>query len=285
MNRRDFPKTAIASAAGKRVNWAIGLPLVLALGACGGGGSEPVADSAAPNVLAQILRQKQSSTSTTTPTTTTTTTTTATTTPLAAAPASTTNLVSNPGFESGLTGWGNWGNAQAVTGQSASGSQSVRVGTAAGGVGQNVAGMIAGTSYHFTSKVKVSVAGETAYVGVKFQDATGATLLDKITPVTSTSYSAVSLDAVAPANSATALVYVWKNAGVGYADVDDVGLGPVSTSTTAPAPSTTTPSTTNLVSNASFETGLTGWGNWGNSTAVTGQSATGSYALCVGTAA
>jgi hypothetical protein len=289
MKRRDFSKAAVALAAGKQVKWAVGLPLVLALGACGGGGGEPVADSAAPTVLslsAQMFRQKQAypnptaSTSTTTSTTTATAPTTTAPSPTATAPASTTNLVSNPGFESGLTGWGSWGNAQAVTGQAASGSYSVRVGTAAGGVGENVAGMIAGTSYHLTSMAKVSVAGETGYIGVKFQDATGATLLEKTAPVTTTAYSAVALDAVAPANTVAALVYVWKNAGVGYVDVDDVGLGLVSTA--APAPP---PSTTNLVSNPGFETGLTGWGNWGNSWAVTGQSASGSYALCVGTAA
>jgi hypothetical protein len=243
MKRRDFSKPVAAT---KRVNWAV-LPLVLALGACGGGGGDSVADdpaaSAELSAASQVFRQKTrtdatTSTATPAPTTPTSTTTPPSNTTAAAAPSA--NLVSNPGFESSLTGWGNWGNAMSVTDQSFAGSNSLRVGTAAGGVGQNVTGIVAGTTYRFAGQAKVSVAGETVFLGFKFQDAGGVTLLEKSGPVTSTAYSAVTFDVVAPANSASVLIYVWKNAGPGYAYVDGVALGPVS-ATAAAAPTTTTP--------------------------------------------
>jgi hypothetical protein len=243
MKRRDFSKVG-ATAAFKRVNWAIGL--AVALSACGGGGgagSDSAADEAAAtdvlSLAAQAMRAKNRNTTTQpAPTDPVATEPPPVTTEPAPAPAPSTNLVSNPGFESALTGWSNWGNSLAVTGQSVSGSYSLRVGTAAGGVGQYVAGASAGTSYRLTGQAKMSLAGETVYLGVKFLDSTGRTLLEKSAPIVSTAFATFTVDAVAPAGFANALVYVWKNAGSGYAYVDDLVLAPVSA---APAPAPTEP--------------------------------------------
>jgi hypothetical protein len=234
MKRRHFPKSAAATAAVKRVNWAIGLALVLS--ACGGGGGESI-DGAATDLEsleAQALKRKlrPAEPTPTDPVT-----------APAPAPAPSGNLVTNAGFESGLTGWANWDNSSAVAGQATSGSNALQVGTAAGGVGQNIAGMKAGSSYRFSGKAKVSVAGETAYLGLKFFDAAGSTLLEKNTPVSSTNYAAFNVDAVAPASAASAMVYVWKNAGPGYAHVDEVALA-APDAVTAPASSQPAPAPT-----------------------------------------
>jgi hypothetical protein len=164
--------------------------------------------------------------------------------PADAAATASANLVSNAGFENGLTDWSNWGNAAVTTGQASSGTSSVRVGTSAGGLGHPIAGVSAGTSYTLTGNVKVTDPSETAFLGVSFIDQWGIKLLDRSVPVTSTSYTAAKLDVVAPANTATALVYVWKNAGSGFADVDDVSLAPSASGTatpTAPAPAPAAP--------------------------------------------
>jgi hypothetical protein len=171
--------------------------------------------------------------STTTATTTTTTTTTSSTTAV--------NLVSNPGFESGMNGWTNWGNATVVTGQASSGSYALQVGSAAGGAGNTVAALTAGASYRFSGMAKVSIAGETVLPGVKFLDSTGKVLLEKNMPMTSTAYTAFAIDFVAPAGAATSMVYVWKNAGSGWTYVDNVVLAASTTTTTT---TTTTPTPT-----------------------------------------
>jgi hypothetical protein len=139
------------------------------------------------------------------------------------------NLVAN-GQLFGLSGWVNWGNA-AGTGSSAGGAQ---VGTDAGGFGQNVGGILPGETYRLSANVKVSTAGETGYLGLKFVDSAGNSLQDQLAPFSSTAVSSAQVQLVAPANAVGALVYVWKNAGSGFALVDNVTL--VQLGSTAPPP-------------------------------------------------
>jgi hypothetical protein len=149
------------------------------------------------------------------------------------APSPGANLVSDPGFESALAGWANWGNATAVTGQSSSGTNAVRVGNGAGGVGQDIAGITPGKTYSLSGQVKVSDGSEVAYLGMKFMDSSGSSLLEQAASFSSTAYSTARLDLVAPANAAKALVYIWKNAGSGFAYVDDIALTPTTSSVAA----------------------------------------------------
>jgi hypothetical protein len=134
------------------------------------------------------------------------------------------NLVSNGGFEAGLADWQDWGSAAAVSGQSSSGTYALRVGTGAGGVGNTVSGIEAGKAYRFTGQVKVSDTSEVALLGLAFMDSLGNHLLEQNVPVRSTSYTTAQLDVVAPPNATRALVYLWKNAGAGYAYADEVAL-------------------------------------------------------------
>jgi hypothetical protein len=258
MKRRHFPKSAAAAVTVNRVSW--GIALAMALSACGGGGGGGD-DAAVPeleSLAAQAMKKRRLPTE---PAPAPTEPAPAPTEP-APAPAPGTNLVSNPGFESGMTGWANWANSVTVAGQAASGSNSLQVGAAAGGVGQNIAGAKAGTSYRFSGKAKVTSAGETVYLGLKFLDAAGAALLEKNTPITATSYGAFSVDAVAPANSTTAMVYAWKNAGAGYAHVDDVALASLDA---ASAPTPTQPAPAPAPTDGKIATG-----NWPNTLLQTG---------------
>jgi hypothetical protein len=69
---------------------------------------------------------------------------------------------------------------------------------------------------------------------VRFTDDAGTRLLEQAVAFSSTAYSAAQEDLVAPANATKALVYVWKNAGSGFAYVDEVALTPVTTTTPSP---------------------------------------------------
>jgi glucose/arabinose dehydrogenase len=134
------------------------------------------------------------------------------------------NLIANGGFESGLASWDNWGNASTSTAQAAAGSFAAQVGTGAGGLGQTVGGVLAGKTYRVGALAKVSSADEVGYLGVRFTDDAGTRLLEQNVTFSSTAYTTAQLDIVAPANATKALVYVWKNAGSGFAYVDQVSL-------------------------------------------------------------
>lgn len=144
------------------------------------------------------------------------------------------NMVTNPGFESGLASWTNWGNSTS-TSDAAAGSWAAQVGTGAGGLGQPVGGVVAGNSYRLSALAKVS-AGETGYLGVMFMDAAGTALLAQNVIFRSTSYSTAQVDLTAPANATRALVFVWKNAGMGFAYVDEVALVQVAPGSGTPPP-------------------------------------------------
>ena len=134
-------------------------------------------------------------------------------------------MLVNPGFESALSGWNNWGNAAAVTGQAASGSYALRVGTGSGGLGQNVLTRLTpGARYRLTGSARLSVAGDFAWVGVKFENASGGVLQESQVRIMATSYSPFSVEFTAPTGAAVGYVYVWKSAGAGYVYVDALDL-------------------------------------------------------------
>lgn len=191
------------------------------------------------------------------------------------------NLVSNGSFESGTTGWINYGNADVVSGQASSGTSALRVGTAAGGAGQEIGGIVPGLTYRLTAQAKVSVASETVYVGINFIDLSGASLTQNSVVVASTAYTTASLDVAAPPNAARALVYVWKNAGTGLAYADDFALV-----VTDAAPSRVA-SSGNLLRNGSFDISgqESAWQPFGNLQVHSGDSAAGPFAAQVGTGA
>ena len=136
------------------------------------------------------------------------------------------------------------------------------VGTAAGGAGHNVDGIVPGTSYRLTVSAKVSDASDKVFVGVNFVDSAGSLVGSTQQSTSSTSYTPISADIVAPPGAVRAVVYVWKNAGSGLAYVDDYVFG-VALGLDADVDQVSP----NLVVNGNFE-GFTGWVNWGNTTIV-----------------
>lgn len=187
------------------------------------------------------------------------------------------DVLASEDFEAGMAGWSDWGNAQVVDGAGVSGSRAMRVGTDAGGAGLFVSGLVAGESYRLTAQVRVSDASELVYLGIHILDASGQRVAQQAVPVTSTSYSPTGLEVATPAGSASAVVFVWKNAGSGYAYIDDLQL--------ARATSSPPPTASNLLSNPGFEAGMASWVDWGNTLVVDAAGLSGSRALRVGTGA
>jgi hypothetical protein len=186
-------------------------------------------------------------------------------------------------FESGMADWQNWGNAQVVAGAGTSGSNALQVGTGAGGAALRVPGIVGGTTYRLTAQVRTTNPSESVALGVLFYDAAGHGLINYNAPhAIDTAYRTLTFDALAPANSAYALVWVWKNAGTGYAYVDDISLG-------VPAiPPDPLPPVSNLISNGGFEDNFMSawpWQTWGNARIATVQSHSGSLAMLVGSGA
>lgn len=250
------------------------LSVALAVAGCGGGGgATPAATAVTPtsaqsNQVAAYAQAQQSVTARVAPQVTS----------AQAVPSGTANMVVNGGFENGMAGWVDWGNSSVVAGQGSSGSSALGVGPDAGGAGQLIGGIVPGVSYRLAAQAKVAAAADTVYVGVNFLDSASHPLTQNAQLVTSTAYTTATLEVVAPPNAATAVVYVWKNAGSGLAYVDDFQFGPA-------ASTAFVPTSGNMVANGGFENGFLGWDLWGNSRITNDQPGAGAASAQVGTGA
>jgi hypothetical protein len=135
-----------------------------------------------------------------------------------AAPIAAGGLLVNGDFSGGISGWQNWGNAMVSDG-------SLHVGSAAGGVGQDISGKLsAGTRYMLTGNANITTAAEGVFIGVKALNSAGAELLNEAHVVSSTSSTGVSIMFTAPAGTVGGMVYVWKNANSAVAVIHDLTL-------------------------------------------------------------
>jgi hypothetical protein len=133
-------------------------------------------------------------------------------------PAAPVNLITNGTFSNGLTGWSNWGNSVAS-------GNAVRVGTAAGGLAQDIASRLkAGTNYKVTATANITLAAEGVWVGVKMMDASGNVVVNQAQLVNSTTAANVSLTFTMPSNAVSGYVYVWKNTNVATGVVTNVSV-------------------------------------------------------------
>jgi hypothetical protein len=129
-----------------------------------------------------------------------------------------TNVLVNGDFSNGLTGWTNWGNSVVASG-------AVQVGTAAGGIAQDIGTKLtAGTKYQLTGHALISLAGEGVFVGVKLMDAAGTVLLNQSQLVSSLTAANLTVSFTAPQGAASGVVYIWKNADSALGYVDDLSL-------------------------------------------------------------
>lgn len=183
------------------------------------------------------------------------------------------NMLANPGFESGMTGWVNWGNALVLQAGGMSGSNGLRVGTAAGGAAQDVSGIVPGGEYQVSARVRLTLPAEVAYLGINMLDASGNVVAQRAVEFGDTMFQTASVQLTAPAAAVKAVVFVWKNASSGHALADDFFFARMDENATPPA-------ATNLVVNPGFENQLAGWGG-GGATVVT-DAASGTYAASLG---
>lgn len=163
----------------------------------------------------------------------------------APAPAPDTNLLSNPGFESNLTGWTALGSGGSIisSGQR-SGSKALRL--SAAGQGQvQYWNLQSGATYRISGYAKVAATGDTVTFGYDLYGSNGANLnKSEWVLVNSTSYKLYTLDLTVPAGAAKARVFMFKNGGTRAVDFDDIsvvlvkgGSAPAPTPTPTPTPS------------------------------------------------
>ena len=156
------------------------------------------------------------------------------------------NLISNPGFENGITGWTSYGTTSVQSTNVNSGSNSAKIGgKSSNGIEKIITGLKANTTYTLTAYGKLSASGGTTVIGVKNY---GGNVIDK--SITSISYSQISITFTTGTSNNSVTIYGWTNTRNTFMYVDDFNL--LATST-------------NLFTNPGFENGTTGWSLSGTS--------------------
>jgi hypothetical protein len=169
------------------------------------------------------------------------------------------NIVANSDFSSGMASWTNWGNSAVSNGM-------LQVGSAAGGIAQDLgARIVAGTQYTVTAIAGVTNTSEGVYIGVKLFDAAGNVLASPAKAATALSPASLTFSFTAPAGVASAQVYVWKNANSAVGLVRSIAIAPVAVAAAA----SSSAAGPNLLVNGDFSGGMNGWADWGN-TAIAG---------------
>ncbi len=138
--------------------------------------------------------------------------------PIANEPAPYGGLLINGDFNSGMTGWANWGNSLVSNG-------SLQVGTGAGGVGQDLAGKLTpGATYLLSGKGSITAVAEGVFIGVSVTNSTGVVVLDQRQLINSLSAVNVSIRFTVPQGATGGTVFIWKNQNGALAVVDEMIL-------------------------------------------------------------
>ena len=147
-------------------------------------------------------------------------------TPAPPPPAASGNLVTNPGYESKLSGWNVWANSKAVTSPVYAGAYSLRVSGKASGVYQDItAKLIAGSTYTLSVEAKLgSSKDQAAEIGIEYLDANGNVIFDQHVKPISSAWSKFSFSFKFPAGVKSALIYVYKGAGSSYVYADNFSV-------------------------------------------------------------
>lgn len=141
------------------------------------------------------------------------------------------NLVPNPGFEDGEdVRWQfywrrNMGSAQVVAGTSHTGMSSLKMGTGATQVSNDITYRTSpGRTYQISAWTRLGQAGEKASIGVKMFDAGGRTVANVVIPITSTTFKNVEGSFTIPGNADRVVINIYKNAGSSHVYIDDVAV-------------------------------------------------------------
>jgi len=131
------------------------------------------------------------------------------------------NLVSNGGFESGLSSWSNWPSGASTSATAHSGTASAQQTGSAAGIYRTLTGLSAGTSYTLSGWVQAS-SGQSAYLYAK---SFGGGQVQTPT-ITNSGWVYVELAFTTGSTSTSAEVGLWRDAGMGSGSVllDDVAL-------------------------------------------------------------
>lgn len=135
------------------------------------------------------------------------------------------NLLKNPGFESQIQDWINWGNSRASTYLKVSGKYSGVTTTEGGGLAQEVmTSLKVGKTYRLVGNSRLNPSGGQGWFGIKILDSTGKVLLEKSAVVTTTNFTQYTVEFKVPTGASKAQVYTWINKGVSNLYIDDVTL-------------------------------------------------------------
>jgi glucuronoarabinoxylan endo-1,4-beta-xylanase len=133
-------------------------------------------------------------------------------------------LITNNGFENGLTGWINNGNT-AISSDERSGVNAAVVGTGEGGLNYGTNGAAAaGQTVTFTVWGKVSGAPAWAGAGIDYLDGSGTELGEETLTISAAAYTQYTVTSTAPAGTASVRVWSWKSGTTGNLFLDDFCL-------------------------------------------------------------
>jgi glucuronoarabinoxylan endo-1,4-beta-xylanase len=140
------------------------------------------------------------------------------------APPSTCGALTNPGFESGLTGWTNDGNTVVST-AARTGAGAAATGPGQGGLHySSTIPVVGGQTVAFRAWGRVSGGPSWAGVGVDYLDASGTELSETVLNVTAAAYTEYAATVTAPAGTARVSVWSWKSGATGTLFLDDLCL-------------------------------------------------------------
>lgn len=190
----------------------------------------------------------------------------------------TNNLIVNPGFESGLTGWGAHGPNVTITTDAHTGTKAVALGSGYTGV-QQVVDATAGYTYTLSGFGKITNDLYKVEYGIRFIDNSGTTLPNGFfsAVVKKHIYGESEFSVLAPPGTTKVIIFAENDAGYGTFTLDSLCLMKTATPAPPPVPPTTCPD--NLLVNGDFALPLgNGWVDWGNGFTLNGFGVVGSGA-------
>lgn len=157
--------------------------------------------------------------------------------------------MSNAGFEAGLTDWTVFTGSETITSDAFAGTQALALSSNKSGIDQGFS-VVAGETYSLSTYAKTS-SPDWSGIGIRFYDAQWNELDGSATRIDSSNWDEYTVDAIAPAGAVNGIYWAWKGGDTGVTTLDEFGISSDST----PPPS----SSGELLSNPSFESGLTNW--------------------------